>query len=298
MGNLPISTVIPVSTTVLPVVDGVPTLEHGDQGGSETKKERTPTQPGVSDGKPDVSSSTFTVVTVPTTIHTIMNGVSAQILTVVPVTSAVGVGNNVDSAPAPSSTADADPHAGSAQQAAAETGKSGAGNKSLSSTHETSQPHAAPAVASFDANAWQSTEPSRSGLTSKPILPANNTPATASTSSRPPVVTAGAPGLVGSDGTRVAFVVFALAALLQDLCFSLVVILLRDTFCTSLLIFLFFSCLPRDDHVLSVLSYSFKMDCRSNHRSQTGMCWVVENDKDLNTQLHLRQIFHSVTFIS
>ncbi|KAL2291424.1 hypothetical protein FJTKL_12828 [Diaporthe vaccinii] len=279
MGNLPISTVIPVSTTVLPVVDGVPTLEHGDQGGSETKKERTPTQPGVSDGKPDVSSSTFTVVTVPTTIHTIMNGVSAQILTVVPVTSAVGVGNNVDSAPAPSSTADADPHAGSAQQAAAETGKSGAGNKSLSSTHETSQPHAAPAVASFDANAWQSTEPT-------------------STSSRPPVVTAGAPGLVGSDGTRVAFVVFALAALLQDLCFSLVVILLRDTFCTSLLIFLFFSCLPRDDHVLSVLSYSFKMDCRSNHRSQTGMCWVVENDKDLNTQLHLRQIFHSVTFIS
>lgn len=214
MGNLPISTVIPVSTTVLPVVDGVPTPEHGNQGGSDTKKEGTPTQSGVSDGKPDVPSSTFTVVTVPTTIHTIMNGVSAQILTVVPVTSAVGVGNNVDSAPAPSSTADADPHAGSAQQAAAETGKSGAGDGPLSSTHEPAHPHAAPTDASFDATAWQTTEPSRSGLTSKPMLPANDTPVTASTSSRPPVVTAGAPDLVGSDGTRVAFFVFALAALL------------------------------------------------------------------------------------
>ncbi|KAG6355175.1 hypothetical protein INS49_004256 [Diaporthe citri] len=180
----------------------VSTSQQRNQGGSDTKKEGTSTQPGGSNGnhgKSDVPSTTFTVVTVPTTIQTIMNGVSAQILTVVQVTSALGAGNNADSAPAPSSTADADPHAGVAQPPPPGSG---------------AHPHAAPTDAPYGATAWQSTEPSRSGLTSKPMLPAKNTPVTSSTSSRPPVVTAGVPGLVGSGGMRVAFFVFALAALL------------------------------------------------------------------------------------
>lgn len=178
MSNLPITTRIPVSTSI----------SNGNH------------------GKPEVASTTFTVVTVPTTIQTIMNGVSAQILTVVPVTSALGVGNSAVAVPTPSSTAGADPYAGN--------GNSGAGKESLSSTHDPSHPHATPTDAPFDATAWQSTEPSRSGLTSKPMMPDKNTTVAGSTSSSPPVVTAGAPGLVGSDGMRVAFLVFALAAIL------------------------------------------------------------------------------------
>lgn len=149
MSNLPITTVIPVSTS--------------------TQTDR----PNENHGKPSVPSTTTTMATVPTTIHTIMNGVSAQILTVVPVTSTLVV-DNPNLAETASSIADANSHAENAQ----------------------------------------SPSPSSSGVTSKPMTPASNSPITGSTSSRPPVVTAGAPGLVGSDGMRVAFLVFAVGALL------------------------------------------------------------------------------------
>lgn len=178
MSNLPITTVIPVSTTVLPTANTMPTPEHGNQGGNENKHEGTSTEtvgPNENHGKPGTPSTTFTMVTVPTTIHTIMNGVSAQILTVVPVTSTQVVENHSDSAPTASSIVDANSHAGNAQPPSPESGSS-SGSKSM--------------------------------------IPAKNNPTTGSTSSRPPVVTAGAPGLVGSDGMRVAFLVFAVAALL------------------------------------------------------------------------------------
>lgn len=152
MSNLPITTVIPISTS------------------TQTDS------PNENHGKPSVPSTTTTMATVPTTIHTIMNGVSAQILTVVPVTSTLVV-NNSDSAQTSSPIADANSHAGNTQLPSPESGSS-------------------------------------SGVTSKPMTPASNHPTTGSTSSRPPVVTAGAPGLVGSDGMRVAFLVFAVGALL------------------------------------------------------------------------------------
>lgn len=193
MSNLPITTVIPVSTTVLPTANTVPTAEHGNQEGDKNNNNH---------GKSGVPSTTSTVVTVPTTIHTIMNGVSAQILTVVPVTSSLTVDDHPGSAPKASFIADADSHAGNAQPPSPESGNNlGAGKESLPPTHTPS-------------TTAQPTEPSKSGLTSKPMIPATNNPIAVSTSSRPPVVTAAAPGLVGSDGMRVAFLVFAVAALL------------------------------------------------------------------------------------
>lgn len=180
MSNLPITTVIPVSTTVLPTASTMPTPEHGNQEGNGNKHEGTSTQtgsPNENHGKPSVPSTTFTMVTVPTTIHTFMNGVSAQILTVVPVTSTLTVDSDPDSAQTASSIADANSHAGNAQPPSPESGSS-------------------------------------SRVTSKPMIPANNSPITGPTSSHPPVVTAGAPGLIGSDGMRVSFLVFAVAALL------------------------------------------------------------------------------------
>lgn len=184
----------------------MPPPENGNEGGNGNKQEGTPTRtggPNENHGKSGVPSTTSTVITVPTTIHTIMNGVSAQILTVVPVTSSLTVDNHPGSAPKASFIADAaDSHAGNAQPPSPESGNNlGAGKESLPPTHTpstTSQP----------------TEPSKSGLTSKPIIHATNNPIAVSTSSRQPVVTAGAPGLVGSDGMRVAFLVFAVAALL------------------------------------------------------------------------------------
>lgn len=114
-----------------------------------------------------------------------MNGVTAQILTVVPVTSTLAAGNNAHSAPTASSVADDKHPAGGAQPASLATSSSGTGN-----------------------------EPSALGFISKPLLPANNSTVTGSSSPRPPVVTADGPGLAGSDGMRATFLVFAVAALL------------------------------------------------------------------------------------
>ncbi|KAH8777490.1 hypothetical protein F5883DRAFT_695991 [Diaporthe sp. PMI_573] len=207
--NLPITTIIPVGTTVLTITDAVPTPEHSNQGGSNTGKEVSPaetspaknngsppgdenkgegipTQTGgsnVDSGKPGQAPTTSTVVTVQTTTHTITNGISAQILTVVPVTSTLAAGNGGNSLPIPPSTAEAGPHA-------------------------------SPTDAPLKTTAWQPTEASRSGLDSQPTLPASSDTVTASTSPRPSVVTAGALGLAGSNGVQAAFLVFALVALL------------------------------------------------------------------------------------
>jgi len=231
VGDLPITTTIPIGTTVLTITDAVPTPEHSNQGGSNTgqevspaqtspaknngsppgddnKGEGTPTQTGGSNrdnGKPGQTPTTLTLVTVQTTTHTITNGVSAQILTVVPVTSTLAAGNGGNSLPTPPSTAEAGPHTGGAAP------PPGAGNPPAQTP---SNPHASPTDTPVDATAWQPTEASRSGLDSQPTLPANSDTVTGSTSPRPPVVTAGAPGLAGSNGVHAAFFVFALIALL------------------------------------------------------------------------------------
>lgn len=154
MGNIPITKTIPVGETVLTTTEVLPT---GKQTNDEKKASPTPSVTGGNDSDENGSPS-YTVISVPTTIHTVMNGVSAQILSVIPVTSALPV------------------------------------NK-----------------APFDANAWQAAEASRSGLTTKPMLPSNHTTVKGSTSSRLPVVTAGAPGIGSSDGVRVAFLIFVAA---------------------------------------------------------------------------------------
>lgn len=213
---------------MLPFTNPVPTPENGKEGGSDgknednenkqggngNKNEGSPTQNGGSNGshgKPDAASTTYTVVTVPTTIQTTMNGVPAQILTVVPITSAVAVDNSADAVSTPSSTADA----GNAQPPPPVVGSdSGTGDEPVAPLQTPSHPHASPTDTPLDATDWQPTQPGRSDLTYEPVLPANNTTLTGSTSSRPAAVTAGAPGLAEIHGMRTAVFVFALAALL------------------------------------------------------------------------------------
>lgn len=183
VSNLPITTAIPVRTTVLPGPDNT-SVQGGETAsgnnskheGSDGKQGEIPTQSADPDGdhaNPSSVSTTYTVVTIPTTITTFMNGVTAQILTVVPVTSAV----------------------------------------TLSPDSNAASPTDAPPLG---ASAWQLAEASRSGLTSKPLVPppANGTAFAGPGSPRPhAVVTAGAPGLVADDGVRAALFVFTLAVL-------------------------------------------------------------------------------------
>ncbi|POS70113.1 hypothetical protein DHEL01_v211493 [Diaporthe helianthi] len=180
-GNIPITKTIPVGTSILTTTKVIPTGTQSNQGASGTEQQVSPTQSGSAEndnnkknGTPTPtgiqSPTSFTVINVPTTIHTIMNGVSAQILTVIPVTSALPVGNDGSSAEAPD--------------------------------------------APYDANSWQAAEASRSGLTTKPMLPSNQTTAKDSTSSHLAVITAGAPGIASGAGIRVAFFVFVVALFL------------------------------------------------------------------------------------
>lgn len=161
MGNIPITATVPIGTTTLTYARAVPTGDQSTQSipaGDDHKEEGTPTH---SEGQTPTS---YTVINVPTTIQTIMNRVSAQILTVVPVTlSVLPVGKDASSVPTPSHS------------------------------------QASPSGAAFDAKAWQ------------PTQPGNQTTVKGSTSSRLPVVTAGAPGFGGSDGVRLAFLVAAVA---------------------------------------------------------------------------------------
>lgn len=148
VGNIPITKTIPVGTTVLTNTEVLPT---GKQTSTDKDASPTPTVTGGNDNK-DLKTPRYTVISVPTTIHTIMNGVSAQILTVIPVTSVLPAGGK-----------------------------------------------ASPSDPPFDANAWQ------------PAGAGNQTTVKGPSSSRLPVVTAGAPGVGSSDGVRVAFLVFVLA---------------------------------------------------------------------------------------
>ncbi|KAK2608342.1 hypothetical protein N8I77_006960 [Diaporthe amygdali] len=193
------TTLIPVSTTVSPVTNTVFMPEHETQGNSDTKNIVPTTQTGRSNGnhgQPDAASTSFTVVSVPTTIQATMSGSPTDVLTVIPVTSALPIGQSVGSSLAPSSSADA--HAG-------ELSSPGVGPSDVE------QESAAPVLSESHPHATRSTEPIRSGLTTNPTTPTNSI--IVAGSSRPSVVTAGAPGLLGSDGARFAFVAFVLVTL-------------------------------------------------------------------------------------
>ncbi|KAG8162357.1 hypothetical protein KVR01_008122 [Diaporthe batatas] len=160
VGNIPITKTVPIGETVLTTTTVVPA---GEQSNAEKHPSSTPSVTPSRDNNGNENPS-YTVISVPTTIYTVMNGVTAQILTVIPVTSALPVGK-----------------------------------ASLSD-------------ATLEANAWQGAEAGGSDLAAAPpIPPGNQTAAKGSTSSRLPVVTAGAAGVGSSDGVRAAFLVFVLA---------------------------------------------------------------------------------------
>lgn len=193
------TTLIPVNTTVSPVTNTVFMPEHETQGSSDTKNVVPTTQTGRSNGdhgQPDSTSTSFTVVSVPTTIQATMSGSATAVLTVIQVTSALPIGQSVVSSLAPSAIADAHP---------GEVSSPGAGPS------DTEHESAAPVLSESHPHATRSTEPIRSGLTTNPTTPTNSI--IVAGSSRPSVVTAGAPGLFRSEGVRFAFVAFVLVTL-------------------------------------------------------------------------------------
>lgn len=183
VSDLPITNAIPVSTTVLPGPDntsvpGGDTTSGNDSQheGSDNKQEGTPTQSAGPDGDHGTSDAVSTTYTVVSVPTTITTIMNGVTAQILTV---VPVTSAV----------------------------------TLSAGAEAASPTDAPPLG---ASAWQPAEASRSGLTSKPLVPppANGTAFAGSGSPRPHVVvTAGAPGLVAGDGVRAALFVFVLAAL-------------------------------------------------------------------------------------